>query len=383
MNRRLVTLCAAQAGSAYDFTVYAFLAPVLTNVFFPHNNRYTSLIFIFMIFFIGFLARPIGGIIFGHLGDKGNKHKTVTLSVLTLGIPTFMMALLPSYHVNGYYAGILLLILRILQGLSLGGEFTGMMVILSESASTSEKYFRTSFAWTGALLGTLISSTIVTIMHHLLSSEEMAEWGWRIPFLFGLILIIVGVILRKSFNKETTPAYKKNGAPFISIIKCHKLRFLQLILVNMQMIALMYFSIIFYPTYLIKYMHLSSTQTFKVLEFSLILLLILIPFFSKLADKIQGEKILYFSTAGLTITAYPLLNHIEASTIYFIQIIMILFTSATLVVIPHFLVKHVDQKISYSLISIPYNVAASLIGGSLSLLSTLLIKWSGNLIAFT
>ncbi|MFT4295677.1 MAG: MFS transporter [Micropruina sp.] len=206
----------------YDFYVYATAAVlVFPQLFFPTGNATTALIASFGVFGAAMVARPIGAIVFGHLGDKRGRKTTLVLSLLVMGIATFLIGLLPTYSSVGLLAPILLLVLRLTQGFAIGGEWSGAALVATENAPAGKRAWYGTFPQLGAPLGFIIANGLFLIINFalphpgdpLLKSEAFLSWGWRVPFLFSAVMVIVGLWVRlKLVESEAFVAAEKRGA---------------------------------------------------------------------------------------------------------------------------------------------------------------------------
>ena len=206
----------------YDFYVYATAAVlVFPQLFFPSGNATTALIASFAVFGAAMIARPIGAIVFGHLGDRRGRKTTLVISLITMGVATFLIGLLPTFHTAGVIAPILLLVLRLAQGFALGGEWSGAALVATENAPTGTRAWYGTFPQLGAPLGFIIANGLFLIINYalphpddtLLKSEAFLTWGWRIPFLFSAVMVIVGLWVRlKLVESQAFNVAEKRGA---------------------------------------------------------------------------------------------------------------------------------------------------------------------------
>src|SRR6185503_19738535 len=199
------TVFAGLAGNVlewYDFGVYGFFAVAIGSQFFPAHDPTVSLIASFGVFAIGFLARPVGAAVFGHVGDKLGRRTAVISSVVSMAVPTCLMAVLPTYAQIGLLAPLLLILLRLAQGLAVGGEFTTSMVMLAEHALPSRRGHVSSFAPFGAFGGLLLGSAIGWAITDSITAEQSALWGWRLAFVAGLIIGIIVYFIRRRLPPE-------------------------------------------------------------------------------------------------------------------------------------------------------------------------------------
>lgn len=199
------TVLAGLAGNVmewYDFGVYGFFAAAIGNQFFPSRDPSTSLLASFSVFAVGFLARPMGGLLFGHMGDRLGRRAAVIASVVMMVVPTFLMGLLPTYEQIGVAAPVILILLRLAQGLAVGGEYTTSMVLLVEEAQPKRRGRVGSFAPFGAFGGLLLGSAVGAAITGLLPADHAATWGWRVAFLTGLLIGLVVLYVRRRLPPE-------------------------------------------------------------------------------------------------------------------------------------------------------------------------------------
>lgn len=191
----------------YDFGIYGYFAPVLSSLFFPAKSALTSLLVTFAVFGVGFVMRPLGGFIFGHYGDKFGRRNVLAFTMVMMGMATFSIGLLPTHAQLGVWAPILLTFLRLIQGFSAGGEWIGSTSFIVEYANENNRGFIGSFQMFSVGLGLLGGSAMAAFVSGALSVQAFSAWGWRLPFLLGITIAIVGLYLR--LRLEETPASRK------------------------------------------------------------------------------------------------------------------------------------------------------------------------------
>jgi MFS transporter, MHS family, proline/betaine transporter len=204
----------------YDFAVYGYFAATIGRQFFPHEDTVAQLLSAFGIFAIGYLMRPVGGALIGHIGDRFGRRAALTFSVIAMAIPTFLIGLLPGYATLGLMAPITLTLLRMVQGLSVGGEYTSSMVFLVERAPEGRRGLMGALAACGATSGILLGSAVGAGFAASMSEQALDAWGWRIPFLLGLVVGIAGYLLRRHVL-ETVPIEPRKRAPIIETLHDH------------------------------------------------------------------------------------------------------------------------------------------------------------------
>ena len=193
----------------YDFYLYAVLAPFFAALFFPTENATAALLSAFATYAAGFLVRPFGAVIFGRIGDLVGRKYTFLVTIMVMGTATFLVGVLPTYSSIGWLAPILLVSLRLLQGLALGGEYGGAATYVAEHARAHERGYATSWIQTTATLGLLLALILIALCRGNMAAKDFAEWGWRIPFLISVILLVFSVYIRLKLNE--TPIFQKMG----------------------------------------------------------------------------------------------------------------------------------------------------------------------------
>jgi len=204
------TLLAGAIGNAlewYDFALYGYFAPVFAALFFPSERPSLSLISAFGVFAIGFLARPLGALLFGYWGDTVGRREALAWSVILMAIPSCFIGVLPTYEMIGMAAPLALTLCRFLQGLSVGGEFTGSVTFLVEHAAPSQRAYIGSWAGFSAQMGALLGSAVGALVATVVSDEALRLWGWRIPFLLGSLIALVGWYVRT--HVPESPAFEQ------------------------------------------------------------------------------------------------------------------------------------------------------------------------------
>jgi MHS family proline/betaine transporter-like MFS transporter len=200
----------------YDFAAYGFLAAIFAGNFFPLDNHLLSLLASYGVFAAAFLTRPLGAVLFGYIGDRLGRRRALLISVLAMAIPSFIIGLLPTYDSSGVLASILLLLLRLVQGISVGGELTVSIVYLGERSTDRTRGANASLSFVGAVVGTLVGSMLISWLDSELGADAMRAWGWRIPFLFSAVLGALGLAVRLTqLEGAGEPVLRLGQAPVI------------------------------------------------------------------------------------------------------------------------------------------------------------------------
>lgn len=313
----------------YEYTLYAYFATVISKLFFPIDNPYMSMIMTFATFAIGLAARPIGGIIFGHIGDKYSRRKMLALTMLLMSIPTLCIGLLPTYKEIGIIAPICLIVLRILQGVALGGEFGASCVYLFESVPVRKRGFFGCMALTGVGLGLILSSCTIFIVETFATEATIYAYAWRIPFFISVFGAMIGLYMRKSLletedfilAKQSSPLIK---TPFMEMLKHHKTTLLGLFAIFITTQVAFFIVFIFGKTMMIEFLNYDSHLAGKFNLFTVMSYTIATLFFGYLSDKINKRSIIILGTLGIFLAAYPFILSLQVGSSFSILIFSLL-----------------------------------------------------------
>jgi MHS family proline/betaine transporter-like MFS transporter len=370
----------------YDFTVYGFFATVIGGQFFPHEDKVVQLISAFGIFAAGYLMRPIGGIIFGNIGDRQGRKKALLISVMMMAIPTTLIGFLPTYEDIGWYSALLLVILRLFQGLSVGGEFTGSISFLVEKAPKDKRGFFGSWSTFGVFGGMLLGSLLATIITSVLTKEQLHDFGWRIPFLFGAVIGIVGLYLRKGmgeddYEKKLKEENKSTKTPLAEFWAGYKMQALKIVLLSWAFGVSVYLIFIFMPSYLHTFHNVKLDDALSAHTFAIIALMLMIPFFGLLTDKLGRKPVLFMALAGFVFFTYPLFSLLFQNTFVSLLTAMLSFAVLEAIfqgVMPALMTETFPAKVRYTGLSVSYNFSMAIFGGTTPLVCTWLVKVSGG-----
>ncbi|MGK9050531.1 MFS transporter [Neorhizobium petrolearium] len=317
----------------FDFYVYATAAVlVFPALFFPNSDPTTALLASFATFSIAFFARPLGAVVFGHFGDRIGRKTTLVAALLTMGISTVVIGLLPSYDTIGVAAPLLLALCRFGQGFGLGGEWGGAVLLATENAPEGKRSWYGMFPQLGAPVGLFLSSGVFWILLHFISQESLLSWGWRVPFLASIVLIAIGLWVRLSITE--TPDFQKAidkhervEVPVAELFRNHKRSLLLGTFVALATFVLFYIGSAYLLSYNIKVLQMPFIEALEVQLLGSVVFGIFIPIIGKLGDRFGRREMLILTTVLIGIFSFflpGLMTGGEASIFVFVTIAMVL-----------------------------------------------------------
>ena len=367
----------------YDFAIYGFFATAIGQQFFPHQDRVAQLISAFGIFALGYLMRPLGGVVTGHIGDRFGRRAALTFSVVAMAIPTFLIGLLPGYGTLGLMAPIALTLLRMVQGLSVGGEYTSSMVFLVEQAPDGRRGLMGALTACGAIAGILLGSAVGAAFAANLSAAALQAWGWRIPFLFGLVVGIGGYVLRRQMV-ETIATERRERAPIAETLQDHWRTVLGFAGLSVFNAVGFYVSFVFLVSWLQTADHIAPARALEINSFSMAILLAVVVASGLLADRFGRKPLLLLATVLGFIGALPLfwlLNHPSAWLAQLGQLGLVLTVGLYGGTQPALLVEAAPLRVRCTAVSLGYNISFGVIGGLTPLVASWLVARTGDAIA--
>ncbi|MFD9216156.1 glycine betaine/L-proline transporter ProP [Streptomyces sp. NPDC059544] len=385
---------AAALGNAmewFDFGVYSYLAVTLGKVFFPTGNPTAQLLSTFGAFAAAFLVRPLGGMVFGPLGDRVGRRKVLALTMIMMAAGTFAIGLIPSYAAIGVAAPVLLLAARLVQGFSTGGEYAGATTFIAEYAPDRRRGFFGSWLEFGTLAGYIAGAGLVTLMTALLSSDDLLSWGWRLPFLIAGPMGLIGLYLRTRL--EETPAFaaelekaarqerERPKVPLRDMVTGQWRALLLCMGLVLVFNVTDYMLLSYMPSYLTSELKYDETHGLLVVLGVMALMMIVQPFAGALSDRVGRRPVIAAGCAGFFLLSVPALLLIRQGGLLAIALgmgalglLLVCFTAA----MPSALPALFPTRVRYGSLSIGFNVSVSLFGGTTPLVVTALIGATGN-----
>lgn len=309
MKKQGRNFAAAFMGTAlefYDFALFGLLAPVFSKLFFPKEDPVAALIASYFIFAAGFVIRPLGGVVFGYIGDTFGRKRAMVISIIAMMLPTSLIGFLPTYAQIGLLAPIALAMCRLLQGLCAGGEFSGAAIFVIEHANETKRYFSGSLVTASSVVGMLVASSMASLC----ALEAMPDWGWRVPFLLSIPIGLLGFYIRK--NTQETEAFKnaqkhkKNETPSLaSLFKNNSTSLLITFGIGSFIGVLYYVPFVFMGHYHTLVTSLSTSTTLSVITLGLVIYMLCICLAGYLADKLGAQKVMLSTALATVVLAYP------------------------------------------------------------------------------
>jgi MFS family permease len=410
MNERVTTsgtgdypiwkvIAAAAAGTMiewYDFYIFGSLAAIMSGLFFPKENPTAGFLLTLATFATGFAVRPFGAIVFGRVGDRVGRKYAFLVTLLIMGGATFLIGVLPTYDQVGVLAPLILVLLRLLQGLALGGEYGGAAVYVAEHVPDKRRGFYTSFIQTTATLGLFVSLGVILIVRTSMSEADFKTWGWRIPFLLSILLVGMSVYIR--LRLKESPLFtqlksegKTSTAPLRDSFGNRR---------NWRVILLVLFgatagqAVVWYTGQFYALIFLQKSLAVDFVKANIIVAVALAmgtPFFivfGALSDRIGRKKVMMAGNLIAALSYYPIYQAMHAASAPLQPVIMTLLVFVQVVFvtmvygpIAAFLVEAFPAKIRYTSLSLPYHIGNGWFGGFTPLIATAMVGATGHMYA--
>jgi MFS transporter, MHS family, proline/betaine transporter len=367
----------------YDFAVYGYFAAQIGRAFFPEQDKVAQLLAAFGVFAVGFMMRPVGGAVFGHIGDRFGHRAALILSVAAMAVPTFLIGVLPGYDVLGLAAPILLTVLRMVQGMSVGGEYTTSIIFLVEGAPRERRGVVGAVADLGGVTGILLGSATGAVLEWLMSAQAVAEWGWRVPFLIGLLVGFAGLVLRRGLSDESEAgaAQPRERSPLLTVFRHHwrPLGYLA----GISVFGAVGFYLMF--VYIVSWLQFADgVAPAQALTINTISMALLIPAeisIAWLSDRFGRRLMLLLVTGAAVLFAWPLFRLLHGPDQWMIllgQLGFVVMVGGYYGCLPAFMVEAVPAPVRCTAIALGYNVALGTIGGLSPLTATWLVNRTAN-----
>ncbi|WP_172371968.1 MFS transporter [Sporosarcina jiandibaonis] len=390
MNRVLVASLVGSSIEWFDYFLYGTVAALVFNqLFFVTDDPAIGTILAFASFALAFFIRPFGGIIFSHIGDRIGRKKTLVLTLSLMGVATFGMGLLPTYQAIGIWAPILLITLRLIQGIGLGGEWGGALLLAVEYAPDEKRGLYGSIPQMGVTIGMLLGTIALSIMT-LLPEGSFMTWGWRVPFILSALLVVFGLWVRKGIDE--TPSFKnvqERGEipkiPLITTLKTHWREVLIAIGAKVVETAPFYIFSTFVVSYATTNLGFSRTATLNSVMVGTIVTTILIPIMGALSDRVGRKPLYLYGTIAMALYAFPYFWLVNQESVVLLVIATVLglgiIWAPITAVLGTMFSEIFSAEVRYTGISLGYQIGAALAGGTAPLVAaSLLLKFNNSYI---
>lgn len=376
----------------FDYASYGYLATVIAVVFFPDSDPATALLSTFAVFALSFLLRPVGGIVWGSLGDRLGRRWALSWSILLMSASSFCIGLLPSYAMIGLWAPLGLLLLRMVQGFSASGEYAGAATFLSEYAPEGKRGLYTSFVPASTATGLLAGSLMVAVMYQVLSTSALQSWGWRIPFLLAGPLGLVGRYIR--VHLEDSPRYREmsekatgaaaHGTPIGQVLRRHG-RSVAIAFGVASLNAVGFYMVLSYlPTYLTAELDIDPTSAFFASTVALSVYIGSIFVMGHISDRVGRKRMLVIASVLFALLSVPLFLLLGVGALWLIVLVEVAFGILLTVndgTLATFLSELFPTSVRYTGFALSFNLANALLGGTAPFVATWLISATGSAVA--
>jgi metabolite-proton symporter len=366
----------------YDFFIYGTAAALVFNkIFFPSFDPLVGTLLAFTTYAVGFVARPLGGVVFGHYGDKLGRKNVLVVTLLIMGAATFLIGALPTYASVGVWAPLLLVALRFLQGLGLGGEWGGAVLMTLESGSAHRRGLNASWPQVGVPIGLLLANGVLSLMGALTSDSAFVAWGWRIPFLLSSVLVLVGLFIRLSIAesplfREVAEHDAKVKAPIVDVLRRYPSRVLLAIGARVGVDVAFYTFVLFVTTYVATYLGLPSRYALNAVLIAAAVQVFLIPWFGVLSDRFGRRPVYLFGAVGAAIWVFVFFSLLDTGSFALIAlatVVALFFHAAMYGPQASFIAELFPTRVRYTGASMGYQLAGILGGALAPIISVALI----------
>lgn len=388
-RRTIVATTIGNALEFFDFTVYGFLALVIGKLFFPTFSSYGQLLLTVASFGVGFIMRPLGGIVIGAYADRAGRKKAMTLTIFLMALGCALIAFAPTYAQVGVAAPIIIVLARLIQGFSAGGEVGASTTLLVEHATPSDRGYMSSWQFASQGLGILLGAVAVALLSTLLSPLQMESWGWRVPFLLGMLIAPVGMYIRRhleeSLDLKAVAQQEHRHGSVAEVCSKHGKTVLAAILTVIGGTAAAYVITFYMPTYAIRELGLPPPVALFAAALTGLLSFGLAPLIGRWSDRVGRKSLILGARLVMAALIYPSFLWLNASPTPAVLFIVVGVLSITLVIqtvpgitmLPEMFPKHVRA----SGMSLVYSVAVALFGGFSPFISAWLLNTTGSKLA--
>ncbi|AAU03541.1 MFS transporter [Rickettsia typhi] len=392
MNRSKLVFSSSIANTFewYDYVLFSYFAPIIGAKFFPNDDVNTSLLHVFSVFAIGYLARPLGGIFFGVIGDRFGRKVALTSALFCMSAPTVLIGMLPTYNTIGITATIVMICVRILQGLSMGGALTGSISFVIEHTNHKYRGLICSISMSSICSGLLFGSIVFYIVKNILTAAQFDNFGWRIPFLIGFFIIFAAFYIKK--NTHETPSFKHIRdqqqilqSPLRKVVINHWFDILISIFINAPGSIIFYLATIYLVSFFKIIRNFTENEVNNLASICYVIMIIVTLLSGYLSDIIGRKKIFLINLIIIIVTTPFLLRNFENgdfTSVIISQFILTILAASYIGPEPALQAEFYPTNIRNTALSISYNTATSIFGGTTPLIFEYLVQKTGH-VTFT
>lgn len=390
---RTQVIAATTIGTAlefYDFTIYSYFAIQIGQLFFPSASPVNQFLLSIGVFGVGFVVRPLGGVIIGAYADRAGRKKAMVLTIMMMALSCALIATAPTYATAGIFAPMIVLAARLMQGFAAGGEFGPGTTLLVEYASDRTRAFFASWNFAATALGLALGAAVATLINVTLSKEAVLAWGWRLPFLLGIFAAPAGMLIRRRLEetldrRDAAPSHVKPQGALKAALTTHLKLTILGTFAELGGSVSVYITAFFLPSHAVRTLHMSPTAAVASGVVSSLVLFVAAPIAGRLADRYTRKRLLVTSRVIMLLAVYPAFAFLGAHptplTLYAVSALLAVFVAAqivpVLVMIPELFPKHVRA----TGIALTYVVSASFFGGFSPFIASWLVERTGNPLA--
>lgn len=372
----------------YDYALYGQMAWLLSRLFFPEGDEAAALLATYGIFAAGFIVRPLGGILFGWIGDTYGRKQAMVIAVLMMAIPTGCIGLLPSYEAIGIFAPVLLTLIRLLQGLSLGGEFSGSITYIVEHAPQNKRGLAGAAPLVSLNMGFLLGLLVTQGFMYALGDEAFLAWGWRVPFLLGIAIGLIGLYIRTHCHESPVYERARDGghlsrSPVKEAFGHHPWEIAQGLAMYMTVTMPFYLTAIYFIGFSQKHLGLSMADALWLNVANMTAMMIMFFVSAWASDRFGRKRIMTAAALAMLAIIYPVMSQLYAGQVFAVialaQLALALVVGVYVGPVAAVLVEMFPTSVRYTGMAIAYNVAAALFGGTAPLVCEWLIRETGSI----